>query len=87
MITITVAYATPEKQVEIPLEVNEPCTIAQAIALSKITLQFPEINLSVASVGIFSKLASLDTMLKADDRVEIYRPLIIDPKEARRKRA
>lgn len=86
MIAITVSYATPKKQVEIALTVDDDCTVAQAIALSKITEQFSDGVLSDNRVGIFSKQVTLDTTLQAGDRVEIYRSLLIDPKEARMKR-
>lgn len=84
MITITVAYATPEKQVEIPLIVEENCTINQAIALSDIEDQFPEIKSSEKKIGIFGKCAEPGTVVKSGDRVEIYRALQRDPKELRR---
>ncbi len=84
MIAIAVSYATPEKQLEIPLRVDENCTVESAIIQSKILEHFQEINLLKNSVGIFSKPVTLDTVLHDGDRVEIYRPLITDPKEARR---
>lgn len=84
---ITVAYATPKKQVEIPVMVEKNCTIALAIARSKILAQFPEIKLSDNKVGINSRLATLDALVKQGDRVEIYRPLTMDPKELRRRKA
>lgn len=84
---IEVAYATPEKQLIIPLEVSESCTIEQAIKLSGIKSQFPDIDLSKNKVGIFGKVAKLTDVLREKDRVEIYRPLIADPKESRRARA
>ena len=87
MIRITVAYATPQKQVETPLSVEESCTVALAIKRSGILQQFPEIKLASAKVGIFSKRVSLDAGLHEGDRIEIYRPLIIDPKQARVMRA
>lgn len=86
MIPIVVAYATPEKQVEISLLVEPNCTVALAIDRSQICKQFPEIHLSQARVGIYSKRVQLDASLQANDRIEIYRPLQIDPKEARRLR-
>ena len=86
-IEISVAYATPERQIEIPLQVEESCTVAIAIRRSGILEQFPEIDLSTAVVGVFSRKVILDALVKAGDRVEIYRPLQIDPKEARRLRA
>ena len=84
---ITVAYATKALQVEIPLEVSAHCTVALAIRQSQILQQFPEIDLPNASVGIFGERVRLDTVLQPGDRVEIYRPLLIDPKDARRARA
>lgn len=84
---IEVAYAKPEKQVIIPLEVEEPCSIEQAISRSNILAQFPEIDLAKNKVGIFGKAAKLADSLRENDRVEIYRPLIADPKESRRARA
>ena len=87
MISITVAYATPEKQVEIALSVEESCTVELAIKRSKIIEQFSEIKLADIKVGIFSQMVKLDSNLQDGDRIEIYRPLTIDPKEARRLRA
>ncbi len=84
---ITVAYATQELQIEMPLEVSTHCTVALAIRQSQILQRFPEIYLPDASVGIFGERVRLDTVLQAGDRVEIYRPLLVDPKEARRARA
>lgn len=84
MISITVCYATPEKQVEIALDIDENCTVADAITQSKIIEQFPEINLSDNAVGIFYKCATLNTIVQEGDRVEIYRRLTVDPKDARR---
>lgn len=87
MIQITVAYATIEKQVEIPLQVEESCTVAVAIKRSGILEQFPEIKFAHIKVGVFGKRVTLDSVLQADDRIEIYRPLKIDPKQARILRA
>lgn len=84
---VEVAYALPEKQMIIPIEVDESCTIEQAITLSNIKKHFPEINLENNKVGIFGKAAKLGDLLRERDRVEIYRPLIADPKESRRARA
>lgn len=84
---ITVSYATPGKQVEIPIAVEESCTVELAIKRSKIIEQFPEIKLAHIVVGIFGQRVKLDSNVQAGDRIEIYRPLTIDPKEARRRRA
>lgn len=86
MLNIKVAYATSEQQVEIPFSVEESCTVAMAIRRSGVLEQFPEIDLSTATVGIYSRKVALDDLLQAGDRIEIYRPLQIDPKEARRLR-
>jgi len=86
-IHIEVAYALPEKQVIIPLEVAIGTTIEQAIQASGILIVFPDIDLSVNKVGVFSKIGTLDQVLREKDRVEIYRKLIADPKEVRKRRA
>ena len=86
-IRIEVAYARPDEQVMIALQVPQGTTISQALRWSKIQQRFPEIDLDNAKVGIFGKLNPLSTVLRANDRVEIYRPLIVDPKLLRRQRA
>lgn len=84
---VEIAYATPTEQVILSQSAHPGLTVEQAIRRSGILERFPEIDLAVAKVGIFGKLAALDTELNAGDRVEIYRPLIADPKAARKKRA
>ena len=86
-ITVEVAYALPHQQLIIPVQVSPEATAEQAIRDSGIMTKFPEINLSKNQIGIFGKLARLDTTLKSMDRVEIYRPLIADPKAVRKQRA
>jgi putative ubiquitin-RnfH superfamily antitoxin RatB of RatAB toxin-antitoxin module len=87
-IMVEVVYALPAKQVALPLQVAPDTTVSQAIEMSGILQQFPEIDLAgVNKVGIFGKLAKLDAVVQDHDRIEIYRPLIADPKEIRRKRA
>ncbi|MBF0264617.1 MAG: RnfH family protein [Gammaproteobacteria bacterium] len=86
-IQVEVAYATLEKQLILTIEANEGDTIEDAIKRSGIIVDFPEIDLSVNKVGIFSKISKLDTAVKDKDRIEIYRPLIADPKEVRKQRA
>ncbi len=86
-IMVEVSYALPETQVIIPLEVEDGTTIEQAIKQSGVLTTFPEIDLAVNKVGIFSKLGKLDKVLREKDRVEIYRKLIADPKEVRKQRA
>lgn len=86
-IQVEVAYALPEQQLILPLTVAAGTKVEDAIRLSGILERFPEIDLSQTKVGVFSKLTSLDAVLRDKDRVEIYRPLIADPKEVRRRRA
>jgi len=87
MIRVEVAYARPDVQQIFALEVEPGTTAEQAVQRSGVLEQFPEIDLSVNKVGIFGKLTKLQQPLIAGDRVEIYRPLIADPKEVRRRRA
>ena len=86
-ILVEVAYAKEDEQVIIPLKVDAGTTLEQAIQLSGILEQFPEIDLAQNKTGIFGKIAKANTELREKDRVEIYRKLIADPKESRRKRA
>ncbi|ORU93382.1 MAG: RnfH family protein [Cycloclasticus sp. symbiont of Bathymodiolus heckerae] len=84
---VEVAYATPEKQLILVIPYEDELTAELAIERSGMLTRFPDIELENSTVGIFSKPCKLDTPLRAGDRVEIYRPLIADPKEVRRKRA
>lgn len=84
---VEVAYALPEQQIILSLVVPEGATVEQAIKRCGILERFPEIDLLQAKVGIFSKLTKMDVVLRDQDRVEIYRPLIADPKAVRRQRA
>ena len=84
---VEVAYALAEKQSLISLEVKEGSTLKEAIDASGILKQYKQIDLSKDRVGIFSKFATLDTVLREKDRVEIYRPLEADPKKVRKERA
>ncbi len=86
-INVEVAYALPEKQLIRALNIDAGTTIGAAIVQSGIMMDFPELELEDAKVGIFGKVAAMTTVLSDGDRVEIYRPLIADPKEVRRKRA
>lgn len=86
-IMVEVAYALPKQQLIIPVNVAEGTTAEAAVLASGIMEKFPEIDLSANKLGIFGKLVKSDTMLRHLDRVEIYRPLIADPKEVRRQRA
>lgn len=84
---VEVAYATAEVQRLLTVRVSAGATLRDAIGASGILREFPEIDLAKNKVGIFSKPAKLEQALRAGDRVEIYRPLIANPKEARKKRA
>jgi putative ubiquitin-RnfH superfamily antitoxin RatB of RatAB toxin-antitoxin module len=86
-IRVEVAYARPDTQWLIPLEVALGTQLEQAIRLSGILEKCPEIDLSTNKVGIFGKLSTLERRLQQGDRVEIYRPLVADPKQARKRRA
>lgn len=85
-IRIEVVYALPEQAYLLPLSVNAGTKIRQAIEISGLLQQCPEIDLERHKVGIFSKLENLDAVLSDGDRIEIYRELRVDPKEARRRR-
>ncbi len=94
LITVEVAYALPHKQKIIALLVEPGITALDAVKRSKITDHFPDLDIASAKMGIFGQslgtkgLEAADKhVLHAGDRVEIYRPLASDPKEARRKRA
>ncbi len=87
MMRIEVAYAKPERQLILVLEAEPGITAKEAIMRSGILDEFPEIDIETVKLGIFGKAAPASTVLKPMDRVEIYRPLIADPKEARKKRA
>lgn len=84
---IEVAFATPEKQVLIRVEVPSGCTAAEAIELSGIRVKIPGIEINPLALGIFSRKVKPDHILSHGDRVEIYRPLLADPKEMRKQRA
>ena len=84
---VEVAYATPEQQVIVTLTLPEGGTVEQAIHASGLLNRFPEIDGTDIKAGIFGSVCKLDQPLKQGDRVEIYRPLLHDPKEARRQRA
>ena len=86
-IEVEVIYALPDNQVTLQLSLPAGTTAQQAVELSGIIGIFPEIDLSQNKLGIYGKLVKSGTILRHLDRVEIYRPLIVDPKERRRKRA
>ena len=87
-ISIIVVYAdSSENQLERQLELQSPVTAKHAIEQSGILEAYPSLDINRCDVGIYSQSVSLDCILKNLDRVEIYRPLVINPKDARRLRA
>jgi putative ubiquitin-RnfH superfamily antitoxin RatB of RatAB toxin-antitoxin module len=86
-INVEVLYALPAQQPLRRVQLAEGATVDDAIRASGVLDAFPEIDLAKNKIGIFSKLVKLDEPVRDKDRVEIYRPLIADPKEVRRKRA
>ena len=87
LLAVSVCYASDRVEWLKALEVEEGTTIGAAIERSGVLEAFPDINLATQPVGIYAKKKTLDTILRAQDRIEIYRPLVADPKESRRKRA
>ena len=86
-IAVEVIYATPKQQRILSIRVPEGTTVAGAIRVSGILEEFPEIDLTRNKVGIFSRRVGPEHTLRAGDRIEIYRPLLVDPKTARQVRA
>lgn len=87
MLSFEVVYALPEKQEIITVRLAEGATVRQSIEASGLLQKYPEIDLAKNKLGIFAKLAKPDALLRDRDRVEIYRPLIADPKAVRQQRA
>lgn len=83
---VGVCYADSERQLWLRMEVPDDSSVEEAIRHSGILQRCPEIDLSRQKVGIFGKLVKLDAPLKEGDRIEIYRPIIADPKTVRRRR-
>ncbi len=86
-IAVSVVYAEPERVFSADLVLPQGATVADAIAESRIRDAWPGVEIRMDRLGVFARKVSHDTLLRDGDRVEIYRPLKIDPKEARRKRA
>ncbi len=87
MINVEVAFAKPDEQVIISINMLEGGSVLQAINLSGILEQYSEIDLSVMKIGIFGHVCALDKTVEAGERIEIYRALIQNPMDARRNRA
>ncbi len=87
LISIEVVYPLPQKQEVFSVKLPAGATVRQAIEASGILQKYPEIDLAKNKLGVFAKLTKPDASLRDRDRVEIYRPLIADPKEVRKQRA
>ncbi len=87
MIKVEVAYALPDKQSIVEVSIAHGATVEKVIELSNIQTLYPDIDLEKQKIGIWSRVAKLHDVVKDGDRIEIYRPLIADPKEVRKRRA
>jgi putative ubiquitin-RnfH superfamily antitoxin RatB of RatAB toxin-antitoxin module len=87
LVQVYVCYAVDQREWIRTMQVEPGTTIGQAIEQSGVLEAFPDINLTTAPVGIYAKKKTLETVLRERDRVEIYRPLVADPKDSRRRRA
>lgn len=87
MISVEVVYALPHEQRVLSLMVDSQSTVEEIIRQSGVLTLYPEIDLTQNKVGVFSRNVKLDARVRDHDRIEIYRPLLADPKEIRRKRA
>ena len=86
-VTITVIYALPGSATEIELSLPAGTTVAEALNRSGIASRHPEVDLARCPVGIFGRRVERGRILSDGDRVEIYRPLVAEPRDARRQRA
>ena len=87
LISVEVVYPLPQKQEIFMVKLPLGATVREAIESSGVLAKYPEIDLAKSKLGVFAKLAKPDSVLRDRDRVEIYRPLIADPKEVRKQRA
>ena len=87
IISIEVCYPLPQKQELVSLQLPLGSTLLQALEASGLLQKYPEIDLKKNKFGVFAKLSKAESVLRDKDRVEIYRPLIADPKEVRKQRA
>ena len=84
---VEVVYALPLKQDVVSLDVAAGATVGEALAASGMLARHPDIDLRVARLGVWGRSTTLEALLREGDRVEIYRPLRVDPKDVRRRRA
>lgn len=86
-VRISVVYAMPQRQVIVELEVPDGTTVAGAVARSGLTQRFPQMESKALACAIYGRAVPLTTRVRAGDRIEVLRPLLIDPKESRRRAA
>ncbi|MGH8495632.1 MAG: RnfH family protein [Gammaproteobacteria bacterium] len=86
LITVEVAYARPDRQLVLETRVPRGTTVLEAVRLSGILDRFAELDAGHLSPGIFGEAVTVDRVLEPGDRVEIYRELKVDPRDARRRR-
>ncbi len=84
---VEVVFALPDRQVLEALEIEDGATVAEVIAKSGIEKRFPDVDLSALQVGVWGRLVDRGRIVRDGERVEIYRPLEVDPREARRLKA
>jgi putative ubiquitin-RnfH superfamily antitoxin RatB of RatAB toxin-antitoxin module len=87
LVAVTVVYAVRERATEIALDLPEGATVTQALERSGLAARHPETNIADCPVGIFGKAVDRLAVVNDGDRIEVYRPLLADPKESRRTRA
>jgi putative ubiquitin-RnfH superfamily antitoxin RatB of RatAB toxin-antitoxin module len=87
IVEVEVIYALPDEQQLLTVRVPAVATVRQVIAQSGVIERYPELKLAQLNAGVFGKVVDLDAHLHAGDRIEIYRPLTVDPKDARRRRS
>lgn len=87
MIQVEVVYGSQARQKTVMVRLEEGASVRDAVERSGLLAEFPEIDLAKNKLGIWNKLAKVDAPVREKDRVEIYRPLIADPKEVRKQRA
>jgi len=84
---VEVVYALPEQVISASVHVRRGTTVAEAIHQSGFARLLPDVDLGRAVVGIFGRVVARDSAVHDGDRIEIYRPLVADPKQARRQRS
>lgn len=87
LLTVTLCYATPTEEILREIKVAPGTTLGEAVTASGLLAELPGFDLATDPVGIFGKKRPLDTVLREHDRIELYRPLVADPKDSRRRRA